>query len=100
MLFRSEDIPKGLHDPNEERWQDYDVRRYAYWSVFAGSFDNGGWLKFSYYAGAYQDFKTRFPMVLRLTINGLVTSIPLAPAVPDANEKARNTPPITTMGIK
>ena len=33
-----EDIPKGLHDPNEERWQDYDVRRYAYWSVFAGSF--------------------------------------------------------------
>lgn len=33
-----EDIPKGLHDPNEERWMDYDVRRYAYWSVFAGSF--------------------------------------------------------------
>lgn len=32
-----EDIPKGLHDPREERWQDYDVRRYAYWSVFAGS---------------------------------------------------------------
>ena len=32
-----EDIPKGLHDPNEARWQDYDVRRYAYWSVFSGS---------------------------------------------------------------
>lgn len=32
-----EDIPVGLHDPNERRWQDYDVRRYAYWSVFAGS---------------------------------------------------------------
>ncbi len=32
-----EDIPMGLHDPNEGRWQDYDVRRYAYWSVFAGS---------------------------------------------------------------
>lgn len=32
-----EGIPKGLHDPNEDRWQDYDVRRYAYWSVFAGS---------------------------------------------------------------
>ena len=32
-----EDIPKGLHDPAESRWQDYDVRRYAYWSVFAGS---------------------------------------------------------------
>ena len=24
------------------------------------NFANGGWLKFSYYAGAYQDFKTRF----------------------------------------
>lgn len=33
-----EDIPMGLHDPSEPRWQDYDVRRYAYWSVFAGSF--------------------------------------------------------------
>ena len=33
-----EDIPMGLHDKNEARWQDYDVRRYAYWSVFAGSF--------------------------------------------------------------
>lgn len=33
-----EDIPQGLHDPNEPRWIDNDVRRYAYWSVFAGSF--------------------------------------------------------------
>ena len=33
-----EDIPQGLHDPNETRWHDGDVRRYAYWSVFAGSF--------------------------------------------------------------
>ncbi len=32
-----EDIPMGLHDPAEPRWRDYDVRRYAYWSVFAGS---------------------------------------------------------------
>lgn len=32
-----ENIPVGLHDPDEARWQDYDVRRYAYWSVFAGS---------------------------------------------------------------
>lgn len=32
-----EDIPKGLHDANEQHWKDYDVRRYAYWSVFAGS---------------------------------------------------------------
>jgi len=33
-----ENIPQGLHDPNEPYWQDRDVRRYAYWSVFAGSF--------------------------------------------------------------
>lgn len=32
-----EDIPQGLHDFSAPRWQDYDVRRYAYWSVFAGS---------------------------------------------------------------
>lgn len=33
-----EDIPHGLHDKNEARWNDNDMRRYAYWSVFAGSF--------------------------------------------------------------
>lgn len=33
-----EDIPHGLHDFNERRWLAEDVRRYAYWSVFAGSF--------------------------------------------------------------
>ncbi len=32
-----EDIPQGLHDPSQPRWQAADVRRYAYWSVFAGS---------------------------------------------------------------
>lgn len=33
-----EAIPQGLHDPKEPRWKDYHVRRYAYWSVFAGAF--------------------------------------------------------------
>lgn len=32
-----EDIPQGLHSNEEPRWTDKDVRRYAYWSVFAGS---------------------------------------------------------------
>jgi hypothetical protein len=32
-----EDIPHGLHDSGERYWQAEDVRRYAYWSVFAGS---------------------------------------------------------------
>ena len=31
-----EGIPQGLHDPSEPYWTDRDVRRYAYWSVFAG----------------------------------------------------------------
>ncbi len=31
-----EEIPQGLHDSLEVRWNDDDVRRYAYWSVFAG----------------------------------------------------------------
>ena len=31
-----ENIPHGLHDSLEKRWTDADVRRYAYWSVFAG----------------------------------------------------------------
>ncbi|MCR4582948.1 MAG: glycoside hydrolase family 140 protein [Prevotella sp.] len=32
-----EGIPMGLHDADEPLWQACDVRRYAYWSVFAGS---------------------------------------------------------------
>ena len=33
-----EDIPYGLHFKNEPRWQASDLRRYGYWSVFAGAF--------------------------------------------------------------
>lgn len=32
-----EDIPVGLHFPDGPRWQASDVRRYAYWDVFAGT---------------------------------------------------------------
>ncbi|RXK86722.1 glycoside hydrolase family 140 protein [Filimonas effusa] len=31
-----EGIPQGLHDTLEVRWKAEDVRRYGYWSVFAG----------------------------------------------------------------
>ncbi len=31
-----ENIPHGLHDSLQPRWKDTDLRRYAYWSVFAG----------------------------------------------------------------
>ena len=32
-----EQIPHGLHDTSQPRWTAADVRRYAYWSVFAGA---------------------------------------------------------------
>lgn len=31
-----EGIPQDLHDPTQPYWTDSDIRRYAYWSVFAG----------------------------------------------------------------
>ena len=31
-----EDIPYGLHKADEPYWKDHEIRRYAYWSVFAG----------------------------------------------------------------
>jgi hypothetical protein len=33
-----EGIPQGLHDTTQPRWNNNDLRRYAYWSVFAGAF--------------------------------------------------------------
>lgn len=33
-----EGIPQGLHDTTQPRWTNNDMRRYAYWSVFAGAF--------------------------------------------------------------
>lgn len=33
-----ENIPQGLHDETQPRWLAPDIRRYAYWAVFAGSF--------------------------------------------------------------
>lgn len=33
-----EEILQGLHDENQPYWKAGDVRRYAYWSVFAGAF--------------------------------------------------------------
>ncbi len=31
-----EAIPYGLHEANQPYWKDHEIRRYAYWSVFAG----------------------------------------------------------------
>lgn len=32
-----EGIPQGLHNPRNPYWEEWDVRRYAYWAVFAGA---------------------------------------------------------------
>jgi Protein of unknown function (DUF4038)/Putative collagen-binding domain of a collagenase len=32
-----EGIPQGLHDTTQPYWNDDDLRRYAYWSVFSGA---------------------------------------------------------------
>lgn len=32
-----EGIPQGLHNPRNPYWEEWDVRRYAYWSVLAGA---------------------------------------------------------------
>ncbi|HMP84668.1 MAG TPA: glycoside hydrolase family 140 protein, partial [Verrucomicrobiota bacterium] len=32
-----ENLPQGIHDATQPYWTDSDVRRYAYWSVFAGA---------------------------------------------------------------
>jgi hypothetical protein len=45
-----EGIPHGLHDASQPYWTDADVRRYAYWSVFAGG---GG---FTYGSNAVMQF--------------------------------------------
>lgn len=33
-----ENIPHGLHEPSQPRWQAADVRRYGWWAVMAGAF--------------------------------------------------------------
>ena len=59
-----EDIPQGLHDPAEPRWQASDCRRYAYWSVFEGAcghtYGHNSIMQFhdSERAGAYDAHKT------------------------------------------
>ena len=48
-----EGVVQGLHDSTQPYWQDYDVRRYAYYGIFAGA--SG----FTYGHGAIIQFYTR-----------------------------------------
>ena len=47
-----EQILQGLHDPSQPYWQAWDVRRYAYWSVFQGAAGH------TYGDNAFQQFYT------------------------------------------
>jgi hypothetical protein len=48
-----ENIPHGLHDSLQPRWKAADLRRYAYWSVFAGG------AGFTYGENAVMQFNTK-----------------------------------------
>ncbi len=48
-----ENIPHGLHDSLQPRWQAADLRRYGYWSVFAGG------AGFTYGENAVMQFHTK-----------------------------------------
>ena len=48
-----ENIPHGLHDSLQPRWKAADLRRYAYWSVFAGG------AGFTYGENAVMQFNAR-----------------------------------------
>lgn len=55
-----EGIPQGLHNPHNPYWEEWDARRYAYWSVFAGAaghtYGNNAIMQFHHQpdqAGAY-----------------------------------------------
>ena len=48
-----ENIPQGLHDSLQPRWTDADIRRYAYWNVFAGG------PGFTYGENAVMQFNTK-----------------------------------------
>ncbi|MGJ7032251.1 glycoside hydrolase family 140 protein [Niabella hirudinis] len=48
-----ENIPQGLHDSLQPRWKAADLRRYAYWNVFAGG------AGFTYGENAVMQFNTK-----------------------------------------
>ena len=50
-----EGIPQGLHDTLQPRWNDDDLRRYAYWSVFSGA------CGFTYGHNSVMQFYTKSP---------------------------------------
>ena len=90
-----EEIPQGLHDADEPFWKACDVRRYAYWSVFAGScghtYGHNAIMQFyrEGYAPAYHNKKTwiealRAPGFNQMKyLKYLMLSLPYFERVPD-----------------
>ena len=57
-----EDIPYGLHDSTQPYWKDFEIRRYAYWGVFAGGcgFTYGNNEVMQFYNPEHRDKGTSF----------------------------------------
>lgn len=91
-----EDIPKGLHFPKGERWQACDVRRYAYWDVFAGCFGHtyghnaimqmargGDWVNYSEDSKSWYEAQKDPGYVQMQYLKALMLALPFFERVPD-----------------
>jgi hypothetical protein len=90
-----EGIPQGLHDANEPLWTADHVRRYAYWSVFAGScghtYGNSAIMQFFKpgYPSAYHNYKPWYVAVYdpgfhqMQYVRRLIMTFPYFERVPD-----------------
>ncbi len=98
-----ENIPHGLHEENQPRWQARDARRYGWWSVMAGAFghtygENNVMQMFV--AGAPTanfEADTRWDMALQAPgarqmrfLRQLIEAYPMAQRVPDQSLIADN----------
>jgi hypothetical protein len=90
-----EDIPHGLHDITQPKWQACDVRRYAWWSVLAGAaghtYGHNAVMQMYQpcYQPAYGNSRTWNDALLdpgaaqMRHMAGLMTSLPYAEGAPD-----------------
>lgn len=67
-----EGIPQGLHDTLQARWQACDLRRYAYWSVFAGGcgFTYGNNSVMQFYTKGKGAYGAKVPWTVALNDSG------------------------------
>jgi hypothetical protein len=98
-----EGIPQGLHDTTQPYWKAADVRRYAYWSVFAGAFGftyghnaimqfyNPDDLASAYGAKIYWEEALNAPGAMQMKyLKELILSRPFLERIPDQSIIAEN----------